>query len=229
MKGGNRKRALLVSSVVILLCMTIIAGMTFALFTDTVKLTNHLQAGTLDITLIRTKLQTLQLDNETGFLVEKTDTTPVDFSNGTNENVFDLKRDVSLIVPGCYYTAEMKLINDNTKEPGDHEKRESNVAYNYWLAIVFENKDNLALADQLDITIETDKGTITKRLNQKDLLNGSAVLGSEANPIGVLPRFGSAIFKVTVTFCDLDNNNAAKTQALDFDLVVHAAQQLRPK
>ena len=51
MKSTNRKRALLVSASVILLCMTIIVGMTWALFTDTATVENHLQAGDLNITL----------------------------------------------------------------------------------------------------------------------------------------------------------------------------------
>ena len=53
MKGTSRKRTLLVSCAVILLCMTVIIGMTWALFTDTHTVKNHLKAGDLDITLER--------------------------------------------------------------------------------------------------------------------------------------------------------------------------------
>ena len=61
MKSTNRKRALLVSASVILLCMTIIVGMTWALFTDTQKVNNHLQAGDLSITLKRIPLYHLDI------------------------------------------------------------------------------------------------------------------------------------------------------------------------
>ena len=224
MKGGNRKRALLVSSVVILLCMTIIAGMTFALFTDSVKLTNHLQAGTLDMTLIRTKLTKSDLNNDTGFLVDVTDTNRVDFSEPNGRNVFDIDPNSTLIVPGSMYSAEMQLINHT-------DTRKSDVAFNYWLQITFPTTPDLILADQILVEVKTDKGTISKNLSQTDLLNGSAVLGSETSPIGVLAKTDSATFTVTITFQNLDPsvNNTAKTLALDFDLVVHAAQQLRPK
>jgi predicted ribosomally synthesized peptide with SipW-like signal peptide len=47
---------LLVSAAVILLCMTIVVGMTWALFTDTKGVANHLRAGDLSITLKRTEL-----------------------------------------------------------------------------------------------------------------------------------------------------------------------------
>lgn len=222
MKGGNRKRALLVSSVVILLCMTIIAGMTFALFTDTVRLTNHLQAGTLDMTLIRTKLIKTELDNNTGFLVDNSSDERVDFSDKTDRNVFDIDPNKTLIVPGSMYSAQMQLINHT-------DERKSDVAFNYWLEITFPAATNLILADQITVTVKTDKGEISKRLSQKDLLNGSAVLGAEDSPIGVIAKTGSATFTVTITFENLDPsvNNNAKNLALDFDLVVHAAQQLR--
>ena len=42
MRSTNRKRSLLVSGAVILLAMTIIVGMTWALFTDTQLVSNHL-------------------------------------------------------------------------------------------------------------------------------------------------------------------------------------------
>ena len=56
MKRTLRTRALLVSSAVILLAMTLIIGVTWALFTDTQKVSNHLQAGNLSITLERIEL-----------------------------------------------------------------------------------------------------------------------------------------------------------------------------
>ena len=72
MKSTNRKRALLVSASVILLCMTIIVGMTWALFTDTQKVTNHLQAGDLSITLKRAHdVITLAVLKEKGLISSK--------------------------------------------------------------------------------------------------------------------------------------------------------------
>ena len=222
MKGANRKRALLVSSVVILLCMTIIIGMTFALFTDSVKLTNHLQAGTLDITLIRTNLNTTQLNNDTGFLVDIDDPNDVDFSEANGLNVFGLT-DESLFVPGSMYSAEMQIIN-NTPE------HKSDVAFGYWLEIVFDDSADLTLADQLKVTIVTATGTTTKFLSQLAKTGVTTyTIGNDTAPIGTLAKTGSALFTVTVEFCNLDYsvNNGAKNQAVDFDLIVHAVQVQR--
>ena len=55
MKGGfpmggiRRKRVLILSGAVILLCMVIIIGMATALFTDYKSLKNHLKAGNLEM------------------------------------------------------------------------------------------------------------------------------------------------------------------------------------
>ena len=127
MKSTNRKRALLVSASVILLCMTIIVGMTWALFTDTQKVTNHLQAGDLSITLKRTELTKTTL-NAQGKLVESApDTTTKNFSNPTDENVFGIVEGEK-IVPGTKYVAKMQIENN------------SDVAFGYWIEIVCTDK-----------------------------------------------------------------------------------------
>jgi len=61
----TKKRSVLLSVMTLVLCLALVAGGTYALFSDQVTLTNHLEAGTLDITLTRTKLVTKSLDNET--------------------------------------------------------------------------------------------------------------------------------------------------------------------
>ncbi len=207
MRNANRKRALLVSASVILLCMSIIIGITVALFTDTAQVTNHIQAGDLNITLERTNLITKSLDNTTGFLRETENDEIVDFSNTTERNVFDIDKDTR-IVPGCDYTAAMRVSNN------------SDVAFAYWVEIVYENAEDEqenALAEQLKVTVTTDTG--------KDaFLSEGLVVGSSEQPIGVLAKGASGEFTIKVEFLDLAENNAAKNQDLKFDLVVYAVQ-----
>ena len=181
-------------------------------------LTNHLEAGTLDITLTRTNLVTTSLNAETGFLVKTENPKDIDFSKPwdsnhpelENENVFDIARG-TLIVPGCKYSAEMQVANN------------SDVAFGYWLEIVFDNTVDLALAEQLKITVTTVDGnkSISKMLN-----TSAGLIGTEADPIGVLAKTGSALFTITVEFCDLDDsvNNNAMGKSFDFDVIVHAVQ-----
>lgn len=212
----KKKRSVLLSVMTLVLCLALIAGGTYALFSDQVTLTNHLEAGTLDITLTRTNLVTTSLNADTGFLVKTENPKDIDFSkpadpndpNAENKNVFDIT-DGALIVPGCMYSAEMQIANN------------SDVAFGYWLEIVFDDTKDLTLAEQLKITVTTVDGTTTGMLNAS-----AGLIGKEAEPIGVLAKGGSALFTVTVEFCNLDDsiNNNAMGKTFDFDVVVHAVQ-----
>lgn len=202
MRSTNRKRTLLVSGSVVLLCLTVITGMTFALFSDEEVVNNHLKAGDLDITLTRTKLTSTYL-TERGFLDTVTDETDKDFTNGTDENVFAL--DGAVIVPQSKYIAEMQVSNN------------SDVAFGYWVEIVYTGKANIELSEQIDITVNTEQ---SKRLNQ------GLMVGSASEPIAVLGVGDASTFTVTVEFLDLANdiNNQAQGDDVTFDLVVHAVQ-----
>ena len=150
MRGTNRKRALIVSAAIILLCMTIIVGMTFALFTDTRRVTNHLKAGDLQITLKRIELTKTTLD-DSGYLVTlPTDTNVKEFTDPTDENVFGLTMEngavTEKIVPGSKFVATMQIENN------------SDVAFKYWARIDCKDEDvSKKLAEQLIIIVYTDK------------------------------------------------------------------------
>ena len=212
MKSTNRKRALLVSASVILLCMTIIVGMTWALFTDTQKVTNHLQAGDLSITLKRTELTKTTLNAQGKLVTSDPDTTTKNFSNPTDENVFGIVEGEK-IVPGTKYVAKMQVENH------------SDVAFGYWIEIVCTDKTNGAdLAKQLKVTVNT--GT-----DASASVNDGLTVGSSSNYVGELIIGATAEFTVTVEFLDsfiaennIDHNDLAQGENLSFDLVVHAVQ-----
>ena len=214
MKGTSRKRTLLVSCAVILLCMTVIIGMTWALFTDTHTVKNHLKAGDLDITLERIGLEKYTL-NESGYLtsVEYTDTEAYwNFSNSTKKDVFDIQSNEK-IVPGSKFIATMRI------------KNESDVAFGYWIEIVCTDKTNGAdLAKQLKVTVNTGS-------DASAFVNDGLTVGSSSNYVGELIIGASAEFTVTVEFLDsfvaennIDRNDLAQGENLSFDLVVHAVQ-----
>lgn len=212
MKSANRKRALLVSASVILLCMTIIVGMTWALFTDTQKVSNHLQAGDLSITLKRTELTKTTLNAQGKLVTSDPDTTTKNFSNPTDENVFGIVEGEK-IVPGTKYVAKMQVENH------------SDVAFGYWIEIVCTDKTNGAdLAKQLKVTVNT--GT-----DASASVNDGLNVGSSSNYVGELIIGATAEFTVTVEFLDsfvaennIDHNDLAQGENLSFDLVVHAVQ-----
>ena len=212
MKSTNRKRALLVSASVSLLCMTIIVGMTWALFTDTQKVTNHLQAGDLSITLKRTELTKTTLNAQGKLVTSAPDTTTKNFSNPTDENVFGIVEGEK-IVPGTKYVAKMQVENH------------SDVAFGYWIEIVCTDKTNGAdLAKQLKVTVNTGADASAS-------VNDGLTVGSSSNYVGELIIGATAEFTVTVEFLDsfvaennIDHNDLAQGENLSFDLVVHAVQ-----
>lgn len=206
----KRKRSLIMSVLTLLLCVALFAAGTYALFSDEVVLENHLQAGTLDITLTRTHLLSNSLNENTGLLDLKENPDDVDFSGENKRNVFDIIKGKTLIVPGCWYSAEMQISNN------------SDVAFGYWLEIVFDDKDNLALADQLEVTVVTKNGETQGFLSK--LSTEIGLIGSETKPISVLEKTKSEFFTLKVEFKDLKDNNLAKSQSLSFDVVVHAVQ-----
>ena len=225
MRSTNRKRSLLVSGAVVLLALTIIVGMTWALFTDTVTVENHLQAGDLNFTLERTKLETYSIDATTGYLASATNNDVVNFSNPTDKNVFDLESG-SKIVPRSSYTATMTISNNTAVE--EENKQNSDVAYDYWIEIKLDvdgltddEIQALKLDEQLMITVDSDELAEP----QSKLLSEGLTVGNSTTPIGTLTLGDSDDFTVKMEFVNSANNDAAKTQKLTFDLIVHAVQR----
>ncbi len=219
MGSSSRKRSLIVSGSVILLCLTVIVGMTFALFTDTQKVTNHLQAGDLKITLKRVELLKTTLD-ENGYLVtpDEPDKTEKDFTNPTDANVFDIEFDdqgnvKEKFVPGSKYTATMKIQNN------------SDVAFGYWVEIVCTDKtEEQDLAKQVTVYVNGESTIIANNL----------AVGSDKDFINVVEKGKADTFEVTVEFNDegytyvdgvlTSTNDSAKGDDLKFDLMVYAIQ-----
>lgn len=149
-------------------------------------------------------------------MVDKTNNAVVDFSTPNNENVFDIKNKIhsdpeykELIVPGCSYKATMHIDNG------------TDVAYAYWVEVIAANPDDIALAKQLRVTVVSGDKEVSQNLTEGFLL------GHENAPIAILPKNTMDEFTVTLEFIDYgynDINNAAMSQTLSFDIVVHAVQ-----
>ena len=209
-----RSRILILSSLAITLSLVIITLSTFALFTDTIRITHHLQAGTLDVSLKRVNLEYNVLDSS-GYLKEMKSDEILDLSNtSTNKvNVFGINEE-TLLVPGNYYEATLELSNN-----GD-------VAFNYWIEI-FSNDDVLTeLAGQMEIKVTTyDKSGFEKE--HIAFISDGLFVGSETFPLGELTKNCEAVrFKVKITFIDNVLNNDAKGDKVNFDIIVYAVQSI---
>ena len=138
---SNKKRILITSFSVIILCLCILVGVSYSLFTDSEQVTNHLKSGELDITLERTNLEYVTL-NEQGYLEVKENTEVIDFTNTTEENIFGLDQE-ELMAPGSYYIATLKLNNNGS------------VAFDYSFEIVLSEVAN-DFANQLKVYVDGD-------------------------------------------------------------------------
>jgi predicted ribosomally synthesized peptide with SipW-like signal peptide len=214
--------------------MAIIAGMTWALFTDTQTISNHLRAGDLQVTLKRTELIKTTIDDNGYLTTLPTDTTVVDFTDPTDKNVFGLKTGndtvVEKIVPGSKFVATMQVENN------------SDVAFKYWAGISCKDADAVKeLAGQLIIIVYTDEngdGVIDTEGDDAEkhesIVSSGLIIGDDTNYIGLLEKTDKESFIVSVEFNDngytYENgvltsvNDAAQKQEVEFDLVVYAVQ-----
>ena len=217
----------------LVVALAIMVGGTYAQFTDRAKITNHLQSGDMQLTLKRIDYTHMMLDDD-GFVA---DVTPdghdvvKDFSKEeTNDNLFDLDN-ADRFVPGASVSAKLVLSN---------EKANSVAAFNYWFTVklaVAEGETLAALAEYLLLDVKFENHSEWNVSNIKlsgddkahfDAETGEITIGTSQKPIGVLGVGASQTFTVTIS---MDKNapngeGGVSNQAISFDLVVHADQQI---
>ena len=214
------RKLLVTSIIIILICVCIIIGVTFALFTDTAKVTNHLKAGSLDVDLIRTNL-TYTILNEKGELDTVTDDTEVDFSGYTTENVFGIDSSDVVIVPGSFFDAELAIRNKGS------------IAFTYSVELKLSGLSN-ALAEQLEVTVTMSDGTvITKMLSELadgiPIASGSSKLDESETKFSIKVAFvDDVVVNENADESSAIDNDLAQSQTAAFDIIVTAVQATDP-
>ena len=210
-----KARVVLYICIALLLATSVGVGMSYALFTDSVEVQNHLEAGTLDVTLKRTSLEYTLL-NEEGYLVTET-AGELDLTKATEKNVFGLDAATTKIVPTSYFDAKLAIGNNG------------NVAFDYSVEIklITENEEEAnELAKQLKVTITNDAGVVVAEYMLSDLY-GTANCEVKAGHMKANETEHN--FGVKVEFVNSDANNDAKSQTARFDLFVTATQATTPQ
>lgn len=203
--GKNKVRSIIVTCMMILFCTALVVGSTVALWSDSVRVENHLTAGTLNVKLERIGLTKTSLDDETGYLTVVEDAQTVDLTDTdtSNANVFGIGENEK-VVPGAYYDAKLRLTND-----GD-------VSFSYDVIIKLTSASN-ALAEQLKVFVDgTDKGYLSAFTGN----DGVAIISTQT----MAKNDGAKVFYVKIAFDDLDENNAAQNEQASFDLLINAVQ-----
>lgn len=199
------KKVLLVSCSLIVICMSVMIGTAYALFTGSANVNNHLKAGDLKVTLSRTALE-YEVLNEDGELQKYTVDGNTNFTSNTG-NVFGISSENAKIVPGSYFKADMQIANKGS------------TAFTYKIGI--RSGVSNELAQQLNVTVKVGDSVVTKKLSE---LTGDGVIFADGELAAA--ENSTASFTVTVEFVsDPDNNDAMNGEA-DFDLFVEATQKV---
>lgn len=216
----KKKRVLLVSCSVIMLCVCIIAGMSYALFTDSVSVGNHLHAGNLNVTLTRTNLEYSVL-NDDGELAVTTVEADLDLTTSSADNVFGIDSTDIRIVPGSYFDADLEIANTG------------NTAFKYSISIKLLG-DSTDLAEQLKVIVTHPDGKTTEKM-LSELTSGLSIdtgkmkVGDTAQSFSVRVEFVNdsdynGELPDDAAQEDYMNNNKAQSDSAVFDLVVTAIQ-----
>lgn len=210
---NSKSRLFITATMVITVCLMLLTFGTYALFSDTIEVTHHLQAGTLEATLVRTNLKYNYLGDD-GYLYEKENNDIVDFSDSTNlmQNVFDINSD-TIVVPGNYFESTMELDNNGT------------VAFSYWIKIVLNDEIASDLASQLKVVVTTYDNDENEIIFESYLKDGLEV-GNEINPLGEIAANATSpvTFKVKIYFEHNSQNNQSMNDQINFDIAVYAVQ-----
>ncbi len=228
-KQKNRTRALVISIITIIICLALLAGGTYALWTKKVTVTNHLLvSGKMDLTLERVSLKKTTLDPTTGYMVTAAEDANVKDLVNTEasnyiKNAFSFADDGELIVPTSSYEAKLRITNTG------------NVAFSYNVHLKLDqsiyNTDTYkysdygqALAEQLQVTVYDANG------DQKDQRYLSAFSTTDdgtvvIDKVYVEAKEKTSTFSVKIEFVnDNEKNNSAMSKKVSFDIIVDATQ-----
>lgn len=217
------KRTMLISGSLIMLCMCAVVAITYTLFTDSVNVKNHLQAGALNVRLIRTDLEYAILDEEGNLTVHRPDTPLLDFTNGTEDNVFGIDSEDVLIVPGCYFDAKLAIQNSG------------NVPFDYAVSVQTFGEMS-RLAEQLRVIVTDGEGKELGSAMLSELSHGMSIVAGHVEHYGEAQSFGVKVLFVDDRDYnrqpDLEEedyiwNNAAQHDFAEFDIIVRATQAVK--
>ena len=206
-----RKNNFVVSFIILALCMMLTVGATYSLYVDSIVLPTEIGTGQMDITLKRSLLTAMVLDDE-GYLAEYQNAEEIDFSNETTEQIFDIET-TDKIVPGCNYEAGITISNA------------SDVAYKYWIEVEIISELSEELASHLSLAYfeSTQEAPIEKYFDEAAETKKFS-LGSKAVPLGTLAKNGSRVFSLTFEFSAADGNTFNALETIKFNITVMAEQ-----
>ncbi len=206
---SRRMRTVLLSMVMVCLCLALLIGGTYALFSDQETVNSYLKAGKLDAVLYRVEYQDCTL-GENGMLVtSERNTDRIDLTNASSKDI--MLFDIEKAVPQSWYEACLEVSNAG------------NVAFDYGVRMLW-NVDGQAtdaqkeLASQIQITISGEDGT--------ELAEFALSAGRDVDLGTILVGGAAQEFTVRAEFLNDPDNNIVQDVALEFALQVYAIQKV---
>lgn len=139
-----KKKVLITSVVTIILCLCLIAGSTFALFTSTASVNVAVTSGTVDVTATIEGLQTWSLEDEQHTVATSRNGK---FSNGGSAKIEDGKLIIDRMTPGDVVKFTIKVIDNSNVAARFRVSGQTianNIALNQDLAPALEITTNVA-------------------------------------------------------------------------------------
>ena len=186
-----KKKAILISAVIAVVCAAVVVGASFALFSKQSDVETYLSAGELNATLVRTDLKGVFVD-ENGILgKEKTVDADVDLTNTDSASgtafMFGDESSPVYNVPGVWEEATLQLTNTG------------NVAFDSTLTFSFvanapsADTPESRLADKLVVTVSDNLGSVLKTGSLTEVVNGGAIALNTRQLAG-----GSFVFRIKI-------------------------------
>ena len=215
----TRTKAIVLAAAVALLSVALLVVASFALFSDSAKTTNRLEAGTLDVGLEKIAETSLVAD-EHGIVPAQPSTTeyaqPVDLTQ-EGAAVFSLGN----CVPGIWQEVTLRVTNKGT------------VAFDYSVALVVteeyaEGSPEANLTEQLRVTVTDAEGN---EIVEPFSLAAAELRGDIAHG-SLFEENAAGVFKIKVELpanegvLDDGSNGTIMNAEVDFDITLKAVQKV---
>ena len=219
-----KKKAILISAVIAVVCAAVVVGASFALFSKRSDVETYLSAGELNATLVRTDLKGVFVD-ENGILgKEKTVDTDVDLTttDSASGSAFMFGDESSPVynVPGVWEEATLQLTNTG------NVAFDSSIVFSYTGTAPKAGTPEYLLASKLKITVSSSEGTVIKTDSLAEVVSAGKIELDSAQLAGE-----KYVFKIKVELpyeADVtDNGTAGSTimnAALKFTFTINAVQ-----
>lgn len=199
----NKKITTIFSLCAALACISVAIGTTYAIFSTSKTVNNHLQINTNGKASINASLKRMSGSKDVATSGASTFTTKTlgeeDFSKENNSNVFGLE-DTDYTIEGCKYIANMKLSNES----------DFSVNYDIKLTNSSDTTSTSSFMKELKVSYGKDESSLTDKGSLSSNLSSSL-------DTGVLEGNKDYLFTIQIEF---PKESSTTTGDAYFDLVV---------